>query len=346
MIKNLILTLILSVFLFSCQNKSESFREFDLKGRKTVFSQIINPEKIRIKSNFLVILEGSSLDNFNAPIHIVDREKMKFLYSVGRIGFGPGEISDATSVEFNRSDSTFFIYSAIDKKISEFSFKPMELAVNQVQQRKEFFKAYSVLRFTDSTFVGLTSDSPSRLVEFNTIGDSIGAYGSLNNFSERMDLDNFNLSQINMGWFSSNTSKTHFAVASIFTNRIELLNRNSGEFKFIKLQPEESMKFDLIPESTGNSVHWDLSSPYQFRDIVLTNDLVISLYGGISQNQINESAEIAKTVYIFSFDGTLKAKLNLDQSIKSLAVSDDLTKLYGISTDSESGIIEFELPRF
>ena len=135
-----------------------------------------------------------------------------------------------------------------------------------------------------------------------------------------------------------------FVIANIFTNRIELFDKNSGEFKHIQLNPKESMRFDLIPESTGNSVHWDLSTPYQFRDVILTNNLIISLYGGFSQNQINETSELAKTVYIFDLNGTLKAKLNLNHSIRSLAVSEDLTKLYGITTDSEPGIVEFDIP--
>lgn len=331
-------------YLSSCSKKEGSISEFNLKGYKKVFEEIINPEKIRLKSNFLIVLESPSMDSDYPPIHIIDRVKGQYQYSIGRIGFGPGEISDATSIEFSKSDSTFFIYSSIDKKISEFSFKPRELAKSQIKQRKEFFKAYSVLKFTDSTYVGLTVDSPSRMVEFNTKGDSIGAYGKLINFSERMDLDNFNLSQINMGWFGSNNSKSHFAIANIFTNRIELFNKKSGELNYIQLNPKESMKFDLIPESTGNSVHWDLSTPYQFRDVILTNNLIISLYGGFSQNQINKTSEIAKTVYIFDLEGTMKAKLNLDYSIKSLAVSEDLTKLYGITTDSEPGIVEFAIP--
>jgi len=334
------------LILFSCSTKEEKTPEIELTGKKKVYPEIINPDKIRLRLNHLIVLESPSMDSSTPPIHFIDLPTQRFLYSVGTIGFGPGEISDATSIEFDESDSIFFIYSSIDKKISKFSTNKLELALNQVKQKNDFFKAYSVLRFTDSTFIGLTVDSPARLVEFNKNGDPLNSFGSLENFSERKDLNNFNLSKINMGWFSSNSSKSHFAIASIFTNRIEIFSRQNGKFESIYLNPKEHTKFDLIAESNGQSVYWDLSSPYFFRDIVLTENAIIALFGGLSENQIQSNSDIAKSVYIFSLTGKLIAKLNLNTSIRSLAVSEDLTKLYGISTDSEPGIVEFEIPKF
>jgi hypothetical protein len=215
-----------------------------------------------------------------------------------------------------------------------------------MKQKNDFFKAYSVLRFTDSTFVGILVDSPSRMVEFNINGDSIASYGVLENFSERKDLDNYNLAQINMGWFGTNTSKSHFAIASLFSNKIEIFSRKTGNFESIYLDPKEHTKFELVAEPTGQSVYWDLTSPYFFRDIVLTENTIFALFGGFSETQIQSNSEIAKTVYIFSLEGKLKAKLNLSNSIKSLAVTEDMTKLYGITTDSEPGIMEFKIPKF
>jgi hypothetical protein len=334
----------LIILLLSCESKNEAIEIFNLSGKSKVFTQIINPEKIRVKNDFIVILESPSLDALNRPIHIVDRKKMKFLYSLGRIGFGPNEISDASSVEFNESDSTFSVYSSIDKKISKFSFKESESSISQLKQKNDFFKAYSVIGYTDSSFLALTVDSPSRFVEFNHKGESISLKGKNENFSERTDLDNFNLSQMNMGWFNSNDSKTHFAVASIFTNRIEIYDREKDSFNAVYLKPKDHTKFDLISESTGYSVHWDLNSPYHFRDVVLTESHVIALYGGYSSKEIKANSIIAKTVYIFSLNGKLEVKLNLDTSIRSIAVDKELKNLYGITTDADPGIIEFELP--
>lgn len=343
---NLILTGVLSFLLLSCDNNSDSFKEYDLTSKKKVFSQILNPEKIRLKSNYLIILESTSIDNFNSAVHLVDRKKMEFLYSVGKMGFGPGEISDAFSVDFNESDSVFYIYSAVDKKISEFPFKKVELATFQVKQRNDFFKAYSILGFTDSTYLGLTVDSPARLIEFNKNGDSISSFGKLENFSVRKDLDYFNLSQLNMGWFSTNEKKTHFAIASIFTNRIEIFDRSANKINYLYQMPKEHTKFDLLPEASGYSVHWDLTSPYHYRDIVLTNSYIFALYGGYSEKEIQSNSVIAKTVFVYSLQGELIAKFNLDSSISSLSVDENLTKLYGISTDSDPGVVEFDLPRF
>jgi hypothetical protein len=338
-------SLYILLLLVSCSAPIEKVIEIELKGRKKILSEIIDPDKIRIKSNYIIVLESPSIDSFKSPIHVIDRDNLDYLFSIGRIGFGPGEISDATSVEFGESDSTLYVYSSIDKKYSEFSIEEVELANWQVNQKNDFFKAYSVLRFTDSTFLTLTVDYPARVVEFNSNGNLISNFGSLDNFSDRMDLDTYNLSQINMGSFGSNDSKTYFAIASLFTNRIEILNTKNKTFKSVNLEPKEQMKFDLVEEASGNSVYWDLSTPYQFRDIVLNEKNIIALYGGYSSKQIKTDGIIAKTVYIYSLSGELKAKLNLDTSIRSLDVNEDMTKLYGISTDADPGIMEFDLPK-
>lgn len=284
------------------------------------------------------------MDADNAPIHLIDLDEKKYSTSFGTIGFGPGEISDASSIEFGEVDSLFHIYSSIDKKISAFSIGQTKYALHQVKQVKDFFKAYSVKCFTDSTFIGLTVDSPARLIEFNKRGDSISSFGRIQNFTERKDMDYFNLSQINMGWFESNSTRTHYVVASIFTNRIEIFDKEAGEIKSIFIGPTEYTKFDLVSERSGQSVHWDLSTPYFFRDVVVVNKTIIALFGGLSERHIQENSEIAKTVYLISLEGEILVKLNLDTSIRSLAVSNDLKKIFGITTDSDPGIVEFDIP--
>jgi hypothetical protein len=341
-----ILTICFFIIIFSCKEKNELFQNFDIKGNKKVFSQILNPNKIRIKSNKIVILESYSSDGELPVIHVVEKEKMEYLHSIGKLGFGPGEISDASSVEFGNSDSTISIYSAVDKKVSLFPLEPVELATSQVKQKNYFTKAYSVLGFTDSTFLGLAVDSRARLLEFDSKGDSISSFGKNENFSTRKDLDPFNLAQINMGWFGANDKKTHFAIASIFTNRIEIFDRKNKSIKTIHVGLKEHTKFDLLPESTGYFVHWDLSSPYYFRDVALTDTHIFALYGGLSEQQIQSNSVIAKTVYVYSLAGDFVAKFNLDTSITSIAVDQNLSKMYGISTDEDPGIVEFDLPKF
>mgnify|MGYP005811168497 CR=1 FL=1 len=342
--KNSIQIFILLAFCLSCSSKKAEIQEYNLSGKKLIINELLNPEKIRLNSNYLFVLESPSMDNDNAPIHLVDLQEKKYVSSYGTIGFGPGEISDATSLEFGEVDSMFFVYSSIDKKISTFSIGQTKYPLRQEKQLKDFFKAYSVKVFTDSTYIGLTVDSPARLIEFNASGDSISSFGRIQNFTERKDLDYFNLSQINMGWFESNSSKTHFVVASIFTNRIEIFDKGTGEIKSIFMGPTEYTKFDLVSERSGQSVHWDLSTPYFFRDVVIVNKTIIALFGGLSERQIQENSEIAKTVYLISLNGEILVKLNLDTSIRSLAVSRDLKKIFGITTDSDPGIVEFDIP--
>ncbi|MCH7409774.1 TolB-like 6-bladed beta-propeller domain-containing protein [Belliella sp. DSM 111904] len=344
--KNTLFFLIIASYIFSCKPDIEKVHEVDLISTKTNYPRIVNPDKIRINSAYLFVLESPSIDSSNPPIHLLDRSKMSYIKSIGSIGFGPGEVTDASELWLDEDTDSFFVYSAIDKKISKFSVSSDLFAEDQLKQKGEFFKAYSLLQYTDATFLALTVDASSRLVEFDTKGDSIAGYGALENFSKNKALDNYNLSQINMGWLGTNPSKSHYVVANIFTNRIDILTRKSGDVKSIYLNPKEHTAFELISEPSGLSAHWDLSSPYHFRDVAVTNTHILALYGGISENKIKSTGEVAKTIYVFSLDGLLIAKLNLDTSIRSLAVTEDLRQLYGITTDAEPGIAMFEVPAF
>jgi hypothetical protein len=332
------------ITLSACKSKNEEILEVDLTSKKIVVDQLIVPDKIRFNAGLLYLLESPSMESTLPPIHVLDGDKMEYLKSMGRIGFGPGEISDASSIDFDKDE--IIVYSAIDKKISYFSLDSNQLASKQLKQKNGFYRAYSVLNYSDSSFLGLTVDSPSRFVLFNSRGDSIASFGILENYSKRKDLDHFNVAQLNMGWFSVSPSKSYYAVANIFTNRIDLLVKKTSEVQSIYLNPKAITNFDLIADQSGHSVHWDLSSPYFYRDVVVTDQYIFGLYGGISERKIQSNSDIAKTVFVFTIEGKLIAKLNLDVSINSLAVSDDLSRLYGITTDANPGIAEFKMPNF
>jgi hypothetical protein len=218
------------------------------------------------------------------------------------------------------------------------------LQKKQIKQPVNFFKAYSCLFLTDSTFLGMFVDSPYRLVEFGLYSDFEKGDGSLENFTERTDLDDFNLSQINSGWFNSNPEKTVFAIASIFYDKIDVFDARTKKFKTIYGPDPEVFDFELHEEASGATLIWSIDIPYQYRDIEITNDRIYALYGGISEPEIQKTSEIARTLRVYDFDGNLLEQYKLDRSINSIALDIENKKIYGITTDSDPGIAVFSLP--
>ena len=233
----------------------------------------------------------------------------------------------------------------MEKRISEFSlFEQSDLAMHQIKQPVNFFKAYSCLFLTDSTFLGTFVDSPHRLVEFGLTSDFEKGYGSLENFTERTDLDYFNLSQINSGWFNSNPEKTVFAIASIYYDKIDVFDTRTKEFKTIYGPDPEVFEFELDQEASGSTVIWAWDAPYQYRDLEITEDRIYALYGGISEPEIQKTSEIARTLRVYDFDGNLLEHYQLDRSLRSIALDIKNKKISGITTDSDPGVAVFSLP--
>lgn len=333
------------IIAIACSDKKLEKEITQLESKKIYFEELKMPRKVRFKRGKLVVSENSRISPDLPLIHVIDANDMTYMFSQGKNGFGPGEISDATDFDLGSNDSTFWVYSAIEKRISEFSlFEQSELAKYQIKQPVNFFKAYSCLFLTDSTFLGMFVDSPYRLVEFGLYNEFEKGYGSLENFTDRTDLDNFNLSQINSGWFNSNSDKTVFAIASIFYDKIDVFNARTKEFKVIYGPDPEVFEFELYQEASGASVIWSIDAPYQYRDIEITKDRIYALYGGISEPEINKTSEVARTLRVYDFNGNLLEQYQLDRSLNSIALDIENNKIYGITTDSDPGIAVFSLP--
>lgn len=300
---------------------------------------------IKFKKGKLLVSENPRVSPDLPLMHVIDAGDMSYNFSQGKMGFGPGEISDASDFDLGSNDSTFWVYSSMEKRISEFSlFEPSELAKKQIKQPENFFKAYSCLILTDSTFLGMFVDSPYRLVEFGFNNDFEKGYGTLENFTERTDLDNFNLSQINSGWFNSNYDKTIFAIASIFYDKIDVFDTRTKEFKTIYGPDPEVFDFEVDYKDSGPSLSFSWDAPYQYRDIEITNDRIYALYGGTSEPEISKTSEIARTLRVYDLDGNLLELYHLDRSLRSIALDIENKKIYGITTDSDPGIAVFSLP--
>jgi hypothetical protein len=337
---------IATFLVFACSKKHTEQEIIQLESEKIYFEELKMPMKIRFKQGKLLVSENSRISPGLPLIHVLDTDNMSYMFSQGKTGFGPGEISNASDFDLGSNDSTFWVYSSMEKRISEFSlFEQSDLAMHQIKQPVNFFKAYSCLFLTDSTFLGTFVDSPHRLVEFGLTSDFEKGYGSLENFTERTDLDYFNLSQINSGWFNSNPEKSVFAIASIYYDKIDVFDTRTKEFKTIYGSDPEVFEFELHQEASGSTVIWAWDAPYQYRDLEITEDRIYALYGGISEPEIQKTSEVAKTLRVYDLDGNLLEQYELDRSLRSIALDKINKKIYGITTDSDPGIAVFSLPQ-
>jgi hypothetical protein len=313
-------------------------------SEKFIFNELLNPQKVYVKGDHIIIFERNGLSEDQAPIHLIDLNNFKYLSACGKIGFGPGELPDAYNFDFGFNDSTFWVYSALDKKINEFSlFLDNELALDQIKQPEQFYKVYTALFSEEEKFIGLQVDSPNRFVEFDLFNQQEKGYGKLKNFTDRKIEDSFLLSQLNMGWFASSQNKNVFGVAYNFFPVVEIFHKDTDQFYYFIKDESFSPKFEIQGNAGNDFIIWDLNSPYQFRDIWITDEHVFALFGGFSENQIQKQSIVAKQIYKLSLKGELIEIYNLDRSINNFAVNTTEDLIIGITTDENPGIAIFEI---
>lgn len=326
--------------------KENQVQSINLNSKKIEFEKIINPEKIALKGSKLFVLENIRTNVETPFIHIIETRNWSYFKSKGKVGFGPMEISSATFFEPGFSDSTFFTYSSRDKALSEFSLNDTSLlAIRQIKQPDNFFSVVNLYLLAEDRFIGISVNDENKLIEFNTSGERISGYGNWEPVLGHSELSNFNLFELNSGWFKTNESKDVFVKASIKRDKLEIFNYKDKNFISV-LGPDLELPPFQIRGPVGNrSLDVPISNPYRYRDVAITDKKIFALYGGISESQYRESGELARKIYVFDLQGNPEFILKLDRSIKGIAIDNIHKKIYGITTDASPGIAIFDIPK-
>lgn len=354
------LFIFICLLLFGCSiaNKKDPFdlrdqEIFDLEIEKTNIPELINPMKINKVGKYLIISENPRISPENPLLHVLDKESLTYLYPKGITGFGPLEISNSTLIEEGFTDSTFINYSSQSKRLSEFSLSnESRLALSEYKQPEDLFMVYLSYHATDSTIIGLMANDPNRLAEYSTKdGRRISGFGTWEKIPDTENLIdyedpliNYHLGEINKGWYKGNRALGLFVKASIYRDRLEIFHYDTKKFDIVEGPRLELPDFTIRHSNGQSAVIFNPENAYGHRDIAIGEKYIYDLYGGFNQAHINETNEIAKTIYIITHDGKVIGKLNLPVSLRSLEVDEKLRKIYGITTDEDPGIAVFDIP--
>lgn len=353
-------TVVLTILLFftNCSNqKTENsnikiFNEksipktINIVGKKHFLEEIKNPIKIFIKNNMLIIGESRRIYAELPPIHILDAKSMQYLTPKAKLGFGPGEVSDVSGIDLGHNENTFWVYSAMEKRFSEFAMDDTaSLSNNQIKQAGDFFMAMAMTWSSDSTVMCRLVNDPHQFVEFNIDGRRLANYGKWKDHLIREDMTNYMMSDLHLGSFKGSQTNNIYASAGYYRDRIEILNRKSGNIIVTDGPFNYVPKFKIVTNigSSGKLIV-DIEEPVAYLDIDVSDNYIFGLYSGKTEKQKREESEIANDVYVFDLDGNIKSKLQLNISIRALAVDEKSKKIFGITTDEDPGIAVFDLP--
>lgn len=214
------------------------------------------------------------------------------------------------------------------------------MAITEYRQPEIVFKVVYISQATDSTFLGISVDDPNRMIEFHRNGQRIAGYGEWEKVGTHPDLNDFQLFQLNAGWFKGDQELGLHGKACILRDRLEIFNYNSKEFVIVD---GPSLDFPTFQEMGQDVDIPQKDNPYKYRDISITQDYTFALYGGIGEFEIRKTSKVAEKIYVFTHKGEPVMLLALDCSLMGLTV-DPSKKIFGIATDENPGIAVFDLP--
>jgi len=349
---NIIVVLLLyPIFVFSCKNKSANVAAFNpdllesfvLESEKTTFLELKNPVKIFSKDDLLIITENSRISPDLPLVHVFLKEPLTHLSSKGTIGFGPNEIPSADMFNPGDSDSTFLIYSGMDRKFVKYNiYDSSRLGISEYKLPVSEPPIPLGYLLPDSTFIGMPTYGENKFVEVDLQGKKINGYGEWEQIEGKKEMSFFHHFLLNNGWFKTDDNFTLFVNASIFRDRLEIFNPKTKEIKTIDGPSGELPEFKFYDASMPLDI--PITNPFRYRDVYISKDRIYALYGGFNEAHYIKTSEIAKTIFIFTRTGEPILKFDLDRSIRSIVVDEKLNTIYGITTDEDPGIAAFKVP--
>jgi len=340
-----------SFTVFSCKNESTKIADFNpellesflLESEKSTFSEIKNPVKIFSKDDLLIITENNRISPDLPLVHIFLKEPLTYLSSKGTIGFGPNEIPSADMFNPGDSDSTFLIYSGMDRKFVEYNiFDSSRLGISEYKLPVSEPPIPLGYLLPDSTFIGMPTYGENKFVEVDFQGKKINGYGEWEQIAGKKEMSFFHHFLLNNGWFKTDDNFTLFVNASIFRDRLEIFNPKTKEIKTIDGPSSELPEFKFYGASMPLDI--PISNPFRYRDVYISKDKIYALYGGLNEAHYKKTSEIAKQIFVFTRTGEPILKFDLDRSIRSIVVDEKLNKIYGMTTDEDPGIAVFKIP--
>jgi len=344
-----ILVLSLSLMSFSCgtnpSGKSSTEKSFTwnsiplekgLFGKKYQLDELIMPGRLLYKNGKLVIKEQAPGDTF---LHVLDGSTLEYLFTTGAVGQGPGEMPSAWALDSGLDPGSFWVQSLEGKLISQYSLENTgdPHAIQQIRQQGDFFLAMGVASASDSTWITFLADGEDKYVEFKADGKRVGSFGKWKGLIPG-DVEDHVIADLHQGKLMGDPEMGKFIKASIFRDRLEILNSRNGQIIGVN-GPENT-----IPEFRGvdKGVVTSSDHPLAYMDAFLGKEYIYGLYSGKTDREIMEEGRGETMLLVFDLTGEVIALLRLDIPISGFSVDEDRNRIIGITTDREPGVVVFE----
>jgi hypothetical protein len=342
-------TCISLLIFFSCSIKNDnqkritkdSFSEvIKLKGDKKEFVELVNPKKIHLSKDFLVV----STDGNDTLLHFISEDKLEYLFSKGIRGDGPGEINSIVWDIFpSLKDNSFWVYDLNMKKIHEFDLTDSTFkAIQSINQKGDWFYGFSNHWLDPNKIVSYTSMTDHKYMVFDTLGNKVNALRPWNEDKPIDREESYMLSGLYQGPIDFNPHSGILGHASIKFESFELLDVENNNWINVYGPSDVELEYDIFETNSGKSANVKSHVPRGYNDIFVGKETVFLVYIGRTDAEIKDVGYRSNTILQFDLEGNPLSWFDLDFPIRSLTVNESERIFYCITEDREPGIVVYK----
>jgi len=340
---SVILCFLSIIMAYGCGNHNKKEEE-KIPGHVAINSDSLGfVREMLISKNFLVLLDKKPLNDDN-QLWVYDLKSLRFLYSFGRIGRGPGEFQQGMSLnKINDEVGGFTLLDLSSYKL--LLYEPNGKGKFAYSKAIQLLQGhpYMPIMVNDKTIFSLGLDLFSgRFAVYDKTGKMTNSLGDLPP-AKKENAPMPAYEQACKGLIRMTPDKKKLVVSYQFANVIDIYNEKGELLKRILGDKNKSPKYNVTMRNGYPVMMIDEeNASWGYLDIQVTNNNIVALFSGKPVANANfQSNEI----FVYDLHGQLEKKCKLDRDVSQIALDTNDNKLLAIDLFSKPKVYSFDLSK-
>jgi hypothetical protein len=325
--------------------KLDEFKEIEISSELHFFEEILNPSSFMQQGDKILIGEYHNVPDEYPRFHIINTNDWTYDKPKGKVGQGPLENNVPSFIESQDKD-TFWVNDYNNRKISSFSMNDTSLlATNDHKIPDPSLGPLDLILIPNGNYLGVASESESKILEFDREGKLIGHFGDLEKIAEMPDLPINQINLLNKGRFGGNQENEVYVLTSMYRDRLEVFNYKTKDFISVIGPDLKLPEFEYIDSKFGGMMSFPPDYPKKYQEVAVSENFIFALYSGYSYNDYAKFGLTAKEIRVFTLKGKPKWRLLLDRSVSYISINEKTNEIYALTTGEDPAIAVFKIPQ-
>ena len=256
-------------------------------------------------------------------------------------GLGPNEITMCNSLYSGIEKKEFWAYDSNIKQYAGYKIEDKNsTSIKKIRQNEKLYAAVELVHTSDSTIMTKLAVGNDMFVEFSTKADTINKFGNWKWLLDNKQPDYFNF-KILQGRLNSSKDRNLFTLSGVVKDYIELLNKDSGKIVSIRGPFNENPEYSVKTISGYEMPVFKQDTKTNYPQTFIGEESIFALFFEKPNHEVFGVDDSEINIFEFDLEGNPLTNYIITYPIISFTVNEDLRKIYGISSDKNPNIVEF-----